>query len=158
MKCSTVTTLSDGRPKGHQHFQLQRRLVVKGDRQIGLAQYRAGDRQRVDRVGFPRRARGRAGAAHQMRWHSDHPLACGQQIAFQTRRQWAAILNAPQHIGAEAGVHEPKGPPVPGRGRGSRLLTELDANRIDSDQGVACAVQRTARSLGRCAAASTFYP
>jgi hypothetical protein len=61
--------------------------VEPGGGQVGLAQHRAGNGQRVDRVGLAERARGVADVGHQLRRHSGDPLTGGEQVALEVARQ-----------------------------------------------------------------------
>jgi hypothetical protein len=71
---------------------------VAGGRQVGFAQRRPGDRRRVDRVGLAQGTHGVAGAGHQPRWDPHDPLPGGQQVAFQSPGDMAAVLHRPQPL------------------------------------------------------------
>jgi hypothetical protein len=78
-----------------QQLDLPGRLVKTGGGQVGLAQGRPGDRQRVDRVGLAQGTHGLAGPGQQPGRHPHHPLPGGQQVAFQPAGDLPAVLHRP---------------------------------------------------------------
>lgn len=54
---------------------------------------RAGDRERVDRIGLARLASGAPGVGHHLRRHAYELLAGAQQVAFERPRQVPAVLD-----------------------------------------------------------------
>jgi hypothetical protein len=105
---------------GDQQAHLAFRAFQSGNRQVRLAQCRAGDCQRIDRIRFTHAPPGTPRIGHQPRWHAHHPLTSSQQIGLQGAREVPTILNGPHAVG-------PLGCPtehfqVPARAGGYRAL------------------------------------
>jgi hypothetical protein len=108
--------------------------VELGNGQIGLANGGAGDGQCVDRIGLSPLPGRTARTGHESRRHAQHRLAVPQQVAFQSSREMAAVL-------------EGETPLVPRRRPGQRvempvcrrrdgLLRQLAADLVDSHERV----------------------
>ena len=99
--------------------------------EIGLAQRRAGDRERVDRVGLPACPSSAAGAGHQLGRHPNHLLPGREQRSFQPGRDVPAVLDCPYPLARAL----PPGPHdqllMPGIGRPHGAQRELAAGLID---------------------------
>jgi hypothetical protein len=93
-----------------QQLDLPGRLVVASGRQVGFAQPRPGDRQRVDRVGLAQDTHGMAGAGQQPRWDrttrspaasrsgSSRPVTWRQSSTAHTR-SWPAVAYPAEQLG-----------------------------------------------------------
>ena len=73
--------------------------VEAGDRQVGLAQGRAGDREGVDGIALAGLAADAAGPGHELGRHPHDALARGQQVALEAAREVAAVLQRERPLG-----------------------------------------------------------
>jgi hypothetical protein len=110
--------------------------VESGNRQIGLPECCASDRQGVDRVGLPERAGAVSRVGHQLRRHSQDPFAGGAQVTLQAPREVPAVLDCPQ---PEVSVlcRPGKQLQMVTRGRPGCRLRQLPTLLVDCDDGVA---------------------
>jgi hypothetical protein len=81
--------------------QLPARSLELSGGQLGLADRRARDRQRVDRVRLAPAAGRAARAGHQLRRHPHHRLAAADQKALQPTRDLAAVLKRETALATE---------------------------------------------------------
>lgn len=123
-----------------QQPQLGGHLVELGGRQVRLTHRRAGDGQRVDRVG---RAAG-AGAGptrrHQLRRYPHHARALPDQRADQPAGHPPTVLDGPPPPGAVPVGPGPQPPEPVGIG-GDGQLAQLAAGLVDGHRGVAALVR-----------------
>ena len=75
--------------------------IEVGDRQVGLAKRRAGDREGIDRVGLAELALRSAAPRHQLRRDADHALSSGDQLALEATGDVATVLERKQPLSAE---------------------------------------------------------
>jgi len=113
--------------------------VERGDRQAGLAQDGAGDREGIDRIALAGLPPGAAGAGHELGRDPHDRLTGPHELGIEPARQVAAVLEAPGPLG-------PLGRPateleVARVRRGDRLLGQLATRCIDHDDGVTPLVQ-----------------
>src|SRR5918995_3500229 len=78
-----------------QQPHLARRAAESGGGQIRFAPRRAGDRERVDRVGLAGLTGAATDAGHHLRRYPNDPLAGAHEVGLQRAREMPAILQRP---------------------------------------------------------------
>ena len=105
-----------------------------------LAQGRAGDRQRIDRIRFAALTHPAASVGHQPRREPDHGLAVVKQKPFKATSDVADILDHPDTLGIQRAAPFQQLPEAVAP-RGDRPLRQLAAERVGRDRGMSLLVR-----------------
>jgi len=119
-----------------EQLDLARLLILGRDGQVGVAECCAGDRERVDAVGLPKRSPAATRTGHQLRRNPNHPLAARDEQPLQAPADASDILQGPQTIRTQ-----PLGPAqhlfVTGSSRrGRELADDLTRSTTNRHRGV----------------------
>lgn len=117
-----------------QQTDLALAAVEPGDRQVALSKRGSSDREGVDRIALAKLARRASRAGHELRWHTDDPLAGPDEISFQTTGEMTAVLERERPLPPAASPAEELEMTLGRRRHG--LFGEFAAVAVDGHDGV----------------------